>query len=90
MYLNFIPLIFGVIVLTKAVEGTKYLFVYQIAVLTILGCFGDVVYDASFACMEYVPVKNNDYDYVWLVFYVIFYWMSNFQNYVFFVFLHLW
>jgi hypothetical protein len=57
MYLTFIPLIFSVLLLAKAYEGTRYLFVYEIAVLTMLSCLGDAVFDAVFVCQTYIPLN---------------------------------
>ena len=91
MYLTFIPLVFSVLLLAKAYEGTRYLFVYEIAVLTMLGCLGDAVFDAVFVCQTKIPLnKDGSTNWQWRKVYEIFEWSSNLQNYVSFVFLHLW
>jgi|LakMenEpi03Aug12_release.lakeMendotaPanAssembly.Ray.scaffolds.fasta_scaffold3932736_1 hypothetical protein len=49
-YIVILPFIFGVVVLGKNLNGSKFKFVYLIVLLSLLSDFGSLVYDAVFVC----------------------------------------
>ena len=83
-----LPIIFGVAVLGKNSDGSKFLFVNLIALFTFLSDIGNLVYDAVFVCQSKLgSIDSNDPSITWFMWSTFFSLLKNWQSYVFLVFL---
>ena len=82
-YLVIVPIIIAVLLVGKAIEGTRFSFVFLIATLTIVNNTAWLVYDSTFICQGYRgPLYNNTdehtYEYFnWNYGYVVVYYLST-------------
>ena len=87
-YLKVVPLFLAILVLGKAIGGSKFTFVYLLAGLSLIDSIANLVFDSTFIC--FYP-QGPDYDYyygtgtnkVWQRKYIVVHALSNIHNYIF-------
>ena len=87
-YLSIITIFLAVLLLGKAIEGTRFTFVFIIAILIIVNNIADIVYYSTFICQpKFWAIKNDGtYYWYWDVAYVIVMGLCDVHNYLFIVY----
>jgi len=93
-YFAIIPLIVGIMLIQKALNGTRYPFVFVIASLILVTNFSELLFNSVFICEEPGGPKYKATDKTiypnWNIWYIIVFYLTTLGNYVFFVCLYKW
>jgi hypothetical protein len=85
-----VPLFFAILVLGKAIGGSKFTFVYLLAGLSLIDSIANLVFDSTFICFKiagpyYFDTNSytfNFYKENWKFWYEFVHALSNIHNYV--------
>ena len=81
-YLSLVTLCLSIILLGKALEGTRIPFVFAITILTILSNIGEVLWDSTYQCDLDIAYGSKSY----INGYPVIFYLSNVYNYIFFMY----
>ena len=81
-YLQLVTLCLSIILLGKALEGTRIPFVFAITILTILSNIGEVLWDSTYQCDLDIAYGSKSY----INGYPVIFYLSNVYNYIFFLY----
>ena len=81
-YLSLVTLCLSIILLGKALEGTRIPFVFAITILTILSNIGEVLWDSTYQCDRDIATGSKSY----INAYPVILYLSNLYKYIFFLY----